>query len=513
MNTHEQIKELLTDYALRELSEQQSSEVKKHLSDCQECRSELKKLQAVLECADSMRELSADEQVVESAKESLLAAVANEVKKQPTPRPTIRLDFIWSTIMKSRITKLAAAVIIIAVLASLPFLGGKSTGIALADVYAKVQQAQAFMYRMNATMTNNKVQTEMEVTFIISNQYGVKMESAVHMTDPNMTVHQQIYVIPNEKTMMVISPDSKMYQLMKIRDNTDNTGEPFERMKGMSDLREIIKELMTQQYTELGCSEIDGITVQGFLITDQYHISITEKYHISDEAGESTTTLWVDVDTWLPVKYELNTTHGEEESHIVMDQFRWDISVDANVFEYVIPDDYKEMGKAGTATAIDPNSIKMLEMNDQAAIKGLEAYKEFFGRYPEKIDLMSLMKSLTNVGDPNTELGKKLLEKIKRKMETVGLDQVKLQEFVIQDFVVPIQSLGTFYMTLVQDKKDPAYYGAQVTPEDTDAVLMRWKADSGKYKVIFGDLSIVEMEYEDLIKIEPQPVQEEPVTP
>lgn len=409
---------------------------------------------------------------------------------------------MWRKIMKNRITKLAAAaVILIGVLALFLFNFGPGS-IALADVYAKVQQAQAFMYKMNATMTNNKVQTEMEGTVIISNQYGVKMESAVHMTDPNLTVHQQIYVIPNEKTIMVIFPDSKMYWPMEIR---DNTGVAFERMKGLSDLREIIKELMTQQYTELGCSEIDGIMVQGFLITDQYHIS--------DEAGESTTTFWVDVDTWLPVKYELNATHGEEESHIVMDQFRWDISVDANVFEYVIPDDYKEMGKAGTATAIDPNSIKMLEMNDQAAIKGLEVYKEFFSQYPEKIDLMSLMKSLTNVGDPNTELGKKLLEKIKRKMETVGLDQVKLQEFAMQDFVAPLQSLGTFYMTLVQDKKDPAYYGAQVTPEDTDAVLMRWKADSGKYKVIFGDLSTVEMEYEDLIKIEPQPVQEEPVTP
>ncbi|MHC4546862.1 MAG: hypothetical protein ACYSYL_20485, partial [Planctomycetota bacterium] len=146
------------------------------------------------------------------------------------------------------------------------------------------------MFKMNATMTNNKVQTEMEGTVIISNQYGVKMESAVHMTDPNLTVHQQMYVIPNEKTMMVILPDSKMYQPMEIR---DNTGEAFEQMKELklSDLREIIKELMTQQYTDLGYSEIDGITVQGFLITDQYHIS--------DEAGESTTTLWVDVDTWL----------------------------------------------------------------------------------------------------------------------------------------------------------------------------------------------------------------------
>lgn len=120
MNTHEKINELLAGFALAELSEQQSSEVKKHLDDCQQCRSELKRLEAVLECAASMGELSADEQGCESAKQALLSAVADEQNKQPTPRPNIRLEFIWRTIMKTRITKLAAAaVIIIAVVLSI----------------------------------------------------------------------------------------------------------------------------------------------------------------------------------------------------------------------------------------------------------------------------------------------------------------------------------------------------------------------------------------------------------
>jgi len=417
----------------------------------------------------------------------LMDSYAAMGSQQPAAAPFAHYK-LRRILMKNSIKFTAAAIVIIGV--SAIFLFPTNPGsIALADVYAKVQQAQAFMYKMNATMTNSKVQTKMEGTFIISNQYGVKMESTVHMTDPNLTVHQQIYAIPNEKTMMVILPDSKMYQPMEITDNTDIA---FEQMKMRSNLREMIGSLVTQKYTELGCSEIDGITVQGFLITDQYHIS--------DEAGESTTTFWVDVDTWLPVKYELNATHGEEESHIVMDQFQWDISVDADDFEYVIPDDYKEMG-----SSMERGSMKMpelLEMNDQAAIKGLEAYKEFFDRYPEKIDWVSIE---TNVFDPKTELGEKFLEKIKRKMETVGLDPAKLQESLMRDFTTPIVSLALFRMKLVQEKKDPAYYGDQVTPEDTDAVLMRWKADSGKYKVIFGDLSSVEMEYEDMIKIEPQP--------
>ncbi len=78
MNTHEKINELLAGFALAELSQQQSSEVKTHLDDCQQCRSELKRLEAVLECAASMGELSADEQVCESAKQAILSAVSDE---------------------------------------------------------------------------------------------------------------------------------------------------------------------------------------------------------------------------------------------------------------------------------------------------------------------------------------------------------------------------------------------------------------------------------------------------
>jgi hypothetical protein len=113
MNTHEQINELLTGFALGELSEQQTSEVEAHLAECQQCRTELKELEAVLECAEDMRELSADEDACESAKQALFAAVADEQEKETPPRPTILLDSIGRIIMKSRITKLAAAAVII----------------------------------------------------------------------------------------------------------------------------------------------------------------------------------------------------------------------------------------------------------------------------------------------------------------------------------------------------------------------------------------------------------------
>ncbi|MCJ7675470.1 MAG: hypothetical protein MUO33_10010, partial [Sedimentisphaerales bacterium] len=65
-----------------------------------------------------------------------------------------------------------------------------------------------------------------------------------------------------------------------------------------------------------------------------------------------------------------------------------------------------------------------------------------------------------------------------------------------------IQSLGRFYMTLVQEKKEPAYYGESVTPADTDKVLLRWKTSDSEYRVIFGDLRAETVTPEKLAELE-----------
>jgi anti-sigma factor RsiW len=133
MNKHEQIEKLLTGYALGELSQEQSSQVRTHLSKCHHCSSQVKNLQAVIESAGQMGELSADEETFESARDALFAAIASE-QKEPTPRPKPGLESIWRTTMKNRITKLAAAaVIIIAVFLGLDVIVGPSTaGVAYA---------------------------------------------------------------------------------------------------------------------------------------------------------------------------------------------------------------------------------------------------------------------------------------------------------------------------------------------------------------------------------------------
>jgi len=504
MNTHEQIKELLTDYALRELSEQQSSEVKEHLADCQECRTELKRLEAVLQCADSMRELSADEQVIDSAKESLLEAVANEQIKHTTPRPAIRLDLIWSTIMKSRITKLAAAVIIIAVLAGLPFIKRKDSGIALGDVFIRVNQTNAYMYTMEMKITGKLLPTpqESKIRALVSDNYGMKWY--MDMIDPNTgkTTSQEIYVLPEQKMVLSLMPETKQYTRMPFDD------EMLVRMKQQNnDPRAIIMQFMKCEYTSLDKAVIDGVEVQGFRTTDPDFMGA-----IGGDTTSVELTLWVDVENWLPFRSEMNLNSGEQMQVTgATYDYRWNVPVQASEFNPVIPDDYKPFSTDG---------LKVPGMTEADAIEGLRLFAEMTGRFPKKLNMMDVaqeiaafnqilmeeLKKLEEEMGDTTEMTKEELRNaimkksestfLKKMMENIG-DTTEMSEEETRNAIMkktmeimrPLQSIGFFYMTLVADKKEPVYYGESVGPDDADKVLLKWKESDDHHRVIFGDLT------------------------
>jgi len=490
MSTHEQIKDLLTDYVLRELPEQKSYEVKQHLADCQQCRDELKKLEAVLECADSMSKLSVDEQMCESAKESLFAAVTDEEQQEPTSRPTIRLDLIWRKIMKSSTARIAAAaVIIIAVLTGLPFLGDKGTGIVLADVLKKVEQVRAFMYRTKMTTTGNPItgmSSEQEIAVTVSNEYGMKWE--VHMSDPDTgkKLTQQLHVLPDQKMVITIIPETKQYMRMELNDDW------LARMKKQNnDPREMIKQIMNCEYTELGKSVIDGVEVEGFQTTDPTYFGGTVE--------EGTSTLWVDVETWLPVRFEVDFKMGEQTSvHGVTYDYQWDIPVNASEFQPVIPEDF---------TAFATDGIKMPGISEQAAIEGLRLFAEMYGRYPEKITLVELGQEISALSKDmeNMKYLTDKLEKLKEELSQTQMTEEEIRSTVMKksmEIMQPIQSPGWFYMMLVTDKKEPVYYGESVGPDDVEAVLMRWKVSESQYRVIFGDLSTLDVSKEELAELQ-----------
>jgi outer membrane lipoprotein-sorting protein len=400
--------------------------------------------------------------------------------------------------MKSNSKFAAAAIIIIGV--SVIFLFNSTPdNIALADVYARVQQVQAYMYEVSMTMSgmgellgvgemNDETKANMTVT--ISQQYGMKMEN--HMTvsmsqGQTQNITQLAYLLPEEKTMVSIMPEQKRYQTIEFTDDL------LEQTKQQNnDPREMIKRMLGCDYIELGHSEIDGISVQGFQTTDHAFMM--------DSGADVKAILWVDVETWMPVRSEIWARMSGMEISYQIDKYQWNIPVTAADFEYDIPEDYQDQG-----------SMVMPEMTEEGAIQGLQVYSKIFGEYPEKIDMSSLIPSLVKkmsemAANPQTEYAQELVDK----MKNANPDESQSLQQQLQQESTKITGLALFHMRLLQDKKDVAYYGDQVTPNDGDMILMRWKVEGDTYKVIFGDLTTAEMQYEDLIKVEPQQQAIEP---
>jgi len=404
--------------------------------------------------------------------------VSNDFSKTLTqPGHIVLGDYI----MKSRFTKIAvaAAAIIIVLFVGLPFVGKKDQGVALADVLARVEQAQAYIYKMNMTMTGMPNaptgKQQMQGTITVSTEYGMKMD--MDIIDPNSgrEMFQQMYVLPYKKEAYMIMPEMKKYTRMEFTDDL------LARMKKQNnDPREIIKQIMGCQYTELGRSAIDGIEVEGFQTTDPAMMV--------GMGGDIKYTLWVDVENWLPVHAEMDIKMNEQmEMQCVIYDFTWDIPVSASDFEPVIPEDF---------TGFPTEGMKMPEMTEQAAIEGLRFIVELSEEYPKKLDLINLMQDIRKLKDSKTAAAEQLQQKLK---EASSEEEIANRTMEIMK---PIQSLGMFYMSLVQDKKEPVYYGESVEPGDGSAVLLRWKVSDGQYRVIFGDLTTADVTAEQLAELE-----------
>jgi outer membrane lipoprotein-sorting protein len=340
---------------------------------------------------------------------------------------------------------------------------------------------------------------EMTGTVLISTEYGTKMD---YVMDMNMVVNgasqkmrQIMYMLPQEKKAYVIMPEQKQYIQMEFSDDL------LARMKKQSnDPRQFLRQIVNSKYTDIGKSVIDGVEVEGFETTDPACLG--------GMAEDVKVTLWVDRKTELPVREEMQYKVNEQmQTDIELYDFQWYVQVNADEFEPVIPQDY---------TNPLPN-YKMPSFNEESAIDGLKFCEQILGRYPKKIDLVNLMNEVgsgfASIEDSNNPQALKLREIIVEKLGLQGnmkgqmskLSQEektkKITEFTME-VMRPVQSLSMFYMTLVQEKKEPAYYGESVTPADTDKVLLRWKISDNEYRVIFGDLHVETVTPEKLAELE-----------
>jgi hypothetical protein len=404
-------------------------------------------------------EIHTNNQANQKVLNDLLEELANVQKHTPAGSQPER----WRTIMKSPVAKLAiAAAIIIVCVTCLWFWKSTGSGIALADVLTKIEQVAAYMYQTRSTITRQQTTRESTSTVLVSHDNGIRITTQTADPNGDQHPHSETYVLPRQNCVLFITHASKTYVRLKF----DDTKLPFYREE-YNDPHMIVREILSCRHASLGQSVIDGITVEGFQTTDvAYKGGFMGLADFKGDPEKIDVKIWVDVNTFLPVRSEeeivtMQGTHVHEVSY----DFRWNVVSQADDFKPVIPEDYMSPAQ----------EIAIPASNEETAINGLRLFAHLAGVYPVNLTVDTLGKEAKRLMS---------LEKDFWKDRSVSENEKARKTNELMSLMGP----ALFYGTLVDEKRDPGYYGQSVTPKDANLVLLRWRVSDNEYRVIFGDL-------------------------
>ena len=376
-----------------------------------------------------------------------------------------RRNSTWRIIMNKKMTKLAAAaMIVIGVFVGFELFQGTSS-VSWAQVRQQVAAVKAVLYKAKVDATENGQPSQLQIEATLADEHGTRMDA--YMGDQLLGTS---FTLADTKTHIYIMPAQKKYIEVALTEEIRiENGDP----------KLIVEAFLGGDYKELGRREINGVTVEGVQSND---VSPTEG--VPGGAGlmegleglstKVTASLWVDVATGWPVEitFDITDENGGEQMTIVVSDFQWDAQIDPTTFASVIPEGYELMYKVNAENLEEGNQL----------VEGLKYFAQINdGKYPAKLSIRDVVGEIGNIyraksGDPS-----------------FGIDDAK---------VSTLKYGAQYFGTLQTEGKDPVYNGQTVTASDANKVLLRWKLDDGKYRVIFGDLQIEDVSPERLAELE-----------
>ncbi|MHC4165868.1 MAG: hypothetical protein ACYSWQ_02795 [Planctomycetota bacterium] len=372
----------------------------------------------------------------------------------------------WRIIMNNRMTKLAAAAVIaIGVFVGIEVFQGTGS-VSWAQVRERVAAVRAVVYKAKVTGTERGQSFEMRIEAVMAEGLGARMDA--YMGDQMIS---QAFALAGEKSHITLFPAQKKYlQLELTEKNRIENGDP----------KVMVEAFLQGDYKELGRREINAVTVEGIESRD---VPPTAGFPggggmmgaaEGEFRGEVVARLWVDVATGWPVEVTLDITDekGNEQITAVVSDFQWEAQIDPDTFASVIPEGYELM------YTVD---VTRTESGEQL-VDGLKYFAEINdGKYPAKL----------TIGDILGEVGE--ICKAKSSDPSFQLDDGQ---------IVNLKYGAQHFGGLEAEGKEPVYSGATVTAADSDKVLVRWKLDDGRYRVIFGDLRIEDISAGRLVELE-----------
>ena len=310
MNTHNKINELLADFALGELDAEQTNDVEKHLSECEICRTELEKIVALLKTADEMKTKIADQQLCESAKNTLFASI-----KETKPSSNIEKSLL-KIIFRSPIMKLAAAaMIVIAIIIGLGRFG--SSSIAFGDVLKKIQgSSYTFDLKMNEGNASNMV------SFLEPGRVRFDTDGQMKVSSILDAQKGKNLILFHSQKVGRIFDKSDLAQA--LTSETGFIGLLFEPVENLWNLKDGTEK-------EIGEKEIEGRKAKGFKVFQE------------DNFCKSEITIWADLKTSEPVLVEIIMSPKDnsiESATYILGNFKLDVKLDEKLFSLEVPEGY-----------------------------------------------------------------------------------------------------------------------------------------------------------------------------
>ena len=226
--------------------------------------------------------------------------------------------------MKSPITKLAAAAVIITVVALglFEFIGtGNKSGVVWAEVARKVQASQGVIFRSD-NGTNYGMHYYSGTQYRVNAYKGDRISRTIHGDFSTNTV---IYINHHRKTY------------------TTKTFEDLEQVSIWADPKILIQGFLSHEHIKLDRKTVDGVLCEGIETTDPAFLAV--KFPVDNLVAQ----LWVSVETGYPIQCEgeydgYNGEDGQLLHHeFVVDQFQWDVEIEKSMFEPDIPTDYLDL--------------------------------------------------------------------------------------------------------------------------------------------------------------------------
>jgi len=391
---------------------------------------------------------------------------------------------VWRKIMRSRITKLAAAAaIIIAVLIGIYHSGGSIDGASVvwAEVANKIEQMPVCIHREKRIVTCDGKEVDFltgDVTKYFSPEYGLRED----MYNQWGQIMHRLYILREERVSVTAIPQLKQYKVTQLSEAQVSVFE--------MGVKQILEQIKSGHYTELGSKTIDGVEVEGIEFSDLLLIvGIGYPFKFDNVVMR----LWVDVETSLPVRVDVEAVTSDKyvtvwtggrpvEIEAIADGYQYYADIDRSVFEPNIPDDY-------TLVSEEVDSY-----DEEKAINGLLTFAQLTdGRYPGKLNMMTIMREAW--------------QRIPEDMHAESHEGAPNECDKMGQIVIATKSACLFFNRLVKEDKDVAYYGDTVTAGDVNAVLVRWRISDNEYRVVFGDLTAKNVSVEDLAKLESLPLE------